>query len=167
MVAGAGLRIPTTVGEAVKAAGPPGGSSFSTTESSSESSSPQLARRRRGHRTEPGSKLPKFSISLEEAEAVSFLRGVQELSVSGPASLPSALGPLPSLPGPSSRLALQPDPPSPLVRSSPPAAPSRIVKSSSATGLSLLIPPPGDPSGAEGGAGARAVQVPGETRRQR
>merc|ERR1719500_1518623 len=138
MVAGAGLRIPSSIGETAS-------SSFSTTESSSESSSPQLARRRRG-RGESG-QLPKFSISLEEAEAAVFLRGVQELSLSGPASLPCPTRP-----------SLQPDPPSPLVKSTPNTSTdntkSRIVKSSSASGLSLVIPLPegSDPAGAAAGA---------------
>ena len=160
MVAGAGLRIPSSIGETAS-------SSFSTTESSSESSSPQLSRRRRG-RGESG-QLPKFSISLEEAEAAVFLRGVQELSLSGPASLPCPTRP-----------SLQPDPPSPLVKSTPNTSTdttkSRIVKSSSASGLSLVIPLPegseaagataGAPhsgslsGGAVGGAGA-VVQSPG------
>ena len=53
----------------------------------SESSSPQLLRRRRHRGDSP--QLPKFSISLEEAEAASFLRGMQELTIQGPASLPA------------------------------------------------------------------------------
>merc|ERR1719507_2136936 len=157
MVAGAGLRIPSSIGETAS-------SSFSTTESSSESSSPQLSRRRRG-RGESG-QLPKFSISLEEAEAAVFLRGVQELSLSGPASLPCPTRP-----------SLQPDPPSPLVKSTPNTSSStdntksRIVKSSSASGLSLVIPLPegSEPAGAVGGApqggavggAAAVVQSPG------
>ena len=144
MVAGAGLRIPSSIGETAS-------SSFSTTESSSESSSPQLARRRRG-RGESG-QLPKFSISLEEAEAVNFLRGVQELSLSGPASLPCPTRP-----------SLQPDPPSPLIKSTPntssstDSSKSRIVKSSSASGLSLVIPlPEGSEPAATSAGGAAGV----------
>merc|ERR1719398_88433 len=101
------------------------------------------------------------------AEAAVFLRGVQELSLSGPASLPCPTRP-----------SLQPDPPSPLVKSTPNTSTdntkSRIVKSSSASGLSLVIPlpegsepagatagaHPGILGGAVGGAGA-VVQSPG------
>jgi len=172
MVAVAGLTIPATVGEASSSsttavATKPLTSttaSFSTTESSSESSSPQLLRRRRHRGDSPH--LPKFSISLEEAEAASFLRGMQELSVAGPASLPA-------IPSPA-RHSLQPDPPSPLVRTpsttatstatsattssaSTPESRGRMVKSSSASGLSLVIPLPDG----EMGAAARTVQSPG------
>merc|ERR1719309_1449261 len=140
MVANAGLKIPSTVGGTIvaetkvlsdsKNASPAAQQSFSTTESSqtdSENSSPQLHRRRKHHNRE---QLPKFSISLEEAEAFA-IKGMCDLNMSGPASLPSLANP---------RLSVEPEIPSPLVKNEK----SRIVKSSSASGLSLMIPLPND-----------------------
>jgi len=142
MVANAGLKIPSTVGGTIvaetkvlsdsKNASPAAQQSFSTTESSqtdSENSSPQLHRRRKHHNRE---QLPKFSISLEEAEAFA-IKGMCDLNMSGPASLPSLANP---------RLSVEPEIPSPLVKNEK----SRIVKSNSASGLSLMIPLPSEES---------------------
>merc|ERR1719309_1355281 len=95
MVASSGLKIPTTVGGSKAGAEtlPPASTSFSTTESSqtdSENSSPQLHRRQRKHTNRE--QLPKFSISLEEAEAYA-IKGLCDLNMSGPASLPSLVNP--------------------------------------------------------------------------
>jgi len=133
MVASSGLKIPTTVGGGKAGAEtiPPASTSFSTTESSqtdSESSSPQLHRRQRKHTNRE--QLPKFSISLEEAEAYA-IKGLCDLNMSGPASLPSLVNP---------RVSVEPEIPSPLVKNEK----SRIVKSSSASGLSLMIPLPNE-----------------------
>ena len=88
--------------------------------------SPRPERTRGGrsrHRHTKSDQLPKFSISLEEAEAVTL----SDLPTTGPSSLPGT-----------SKVSLQPEIPSPLVRSDK----SSLVKSSSATGLSLVIPAP-------------------------
>ena len=77
------------------------------------------------HRHTKSDQLPKFSISLEEAEAVAL----SDLPATGPSSLPGT-----------SKHSVQPEVPSPLVRAEKSA--SSLVKSNSATGLSLVIPPP-------------------------
>ena len=113
MIATSGMRIPGTGGL--------------------EQVSPKLQRNRNRHRHTKSDQLPKFSISLEEAEAFALQAGLSDFAVSGPTSLPvTSLG-----------LNRQhcPEIPSPLVRSERPA-PSSMVKSTSATGLSLFIPPP-------------------------
>jgi hypothetical protein len=108
--------------------------------------SPQMQRRRR--QQQPGGRgdpLPKFSISLEEAEAYA-VRGLKDLTMagtSGPTSLPCLV--MPSSGG--GRLSVEPEIPSPLVKADRSRA--AIVKSNSATGLSLVIP---DAEGAVGGA---------------
>ena len=108
MVASSGLKLPAVVG-------PP------------RPGSPRTSSRTRRHRSDR--QLPKFSISLEEAEAWAVQAGLS----SGPASLPA-----PALtPAPASKHF--PEIPSPLVRSE--QRPS-MVRSTSATGLSLMIPPP-------------------------
>ena len=108
MVATSGLKLPAVVG-------PP------------RPGSPRTSSRTRRHRSDR--QLPKFSISLEEAEAWAVQAGLS----SGPASLPA-----PALtPAPASKHF--PEIPSPLVRSE--QRPS-MVRSTSATGLSLMIPPP-------------------------
>ena len=144
MVASSGLKIPTTVGGSKTGAEtlPPASTSFSTTESSqtdSENSSPQLHRRQRKHTNRE--QLPKFSISLEEAEAYA-IKGLCDLNMSGPASLPSLVNP---------RVSVEPEIPSPLVKNEK----SRIVKSSSASGLSLMIPLPSEDP--QDGAGKSSV----------
>jgi len=156
MVASSGLKIPTTVG-GTKAGSeilPPTSTSFSTTESSqtdSENSSPQLHRRQRKHTNRE--QLPKFSISLEEAEAFA-IKGLCDLNMSGPASLPSLVNP---------RLSVEPEIPSPLVKNEK----SRIVKSSSASGLSLMIPLPNEDPQDSGGKSSvsknliQSMQSPG------
>ena len=132
--------------------------SVSATESSqtdSDELSPQLLRRRKHLQgREP---LPKFSISLEEAEAYA-VRGMREMSLSGPTSLPCLVN---------TRLSVEPEIPSPLVKNDK----SRpIVKSSSTSGLSLIIPVDQEGGAAAGVAGAaggvsptisQSVQSPG------
>ena len=132
--------------------------SVSATESSqtdSDDVSPQVHRRRR-HQLHPKEPLPKFSISLEEAEAYSVraLRDRACLSAgnTAPVSLPCLVSPNP-------RLSVEPEIPSPLVQ----AERSRsggLVKSSSTSGLSLIIP--GDhPEGAVGGGSSNSSGIGG------
>lgn len=138
--------------------------SVSATESSqtdSDDVSPQVHRRRRNH---PNTKepLPKFSISLEEAEAYS-IRGMKDKRSSnntgmGPVSLPCLVSPNP-------RLSVEPEIPSPLVQAD--RSRSGLVKSSSTSGLSLIIPgDQADPGEAGGNGGvspnmSASVQSPG------
>ena len=105
-----------------------------------EQVSPRLHRHRNRHRHTKSDQLPKFSISLEEAEAFALAQGLSDLAVSGTASLPASASPQQSV-GSSQHC---PEVPSPLVRGERSASTSSsMVKSSSATGLSLVIPPPG------------------------
>lgn len=165
MLANAGLKIPTTVGKIepekskseveaqqtsralanfkLKSQEELGKSCLSTvsytrsvsaTESSqtdSEECSPQLHRRRKHLQgREP---LPKFSISLEEDDKHHdplTLRGLKDVSLSGPTSLPCLITPTP-------RVSVEPEIPSPLVKGEKSKS---IVKSSSISGLSLIIP---------------------------
>ena len=176
MLANSGLKIPTTVGpqpadnnslkqetplklKPVRSHSKSEGKtsslvnlnrSVSATESSqtdSDELSPQLLRRRKPLQgREP---LPKFSISLEEAEAYA-VRGMREMGGSGPTSLPCLVNP---------RMSVEPEIPSPLTKNEK----SRpIVKSSSTSGLSLIIP--SDQDGAVGGISPsinQSVQSPG------
>merc|ERR1719422_2620780 len=104
------------------------------------SSSPKLHRHRNRHRHTKSEQLPKFSISLEEAEAFALQQGLSDLAITGPTSLPS---PSPAGGNIGGKYSVQPEIPSPLVRSesNKTASSSAMVKSSSATGLSLVIPP--------------------------
>ena len=104
------------------------------------SSSPKLHRHRNRHRHTKSEQLPKFSISLEEAEAFALQQGLSDLAITGPTSLPS---PSPAGGNIGGKHSVQPEIPSPLVRSesNKTASSSAMVKSSSATGLSLVIPP--------------------------
>ena len=180
MLASSGLKIPTSVGggaagsskladsspnaanikvsvstESSPAAALTSGSepvglmrSVSNAESSqtdSEEMSPQMQRRRRHQQPGGRDPLPKFSISLEEAEAYA-VRGLKDLTMvgNGPTSLPCLV-----MPSSSGRLSVEPEIPSPLVKADRSRA--TIVKSNSATGLSLVIPDTTE--GAVGGAG--------------
>merc|ERR1719215_1105717 len=92
MILNSGMRIPSTGGL--------------------EQESPKMSRHRNRHRHTKSDQLPKFSISLEEAEAFALQAGLSDLAVSGPTSLPvTSLG-----------LNRQhcPEIPSPLVRSERP-----------------------------------------------
>ena len=55
-----------------------------------EQVSPRLHRHRNRHRHTKSDQLPKFSISLEEAEAFALQQGLSDLAVSGPTSLPAS-----------------------------------------------------------------------------
>ena len=129
--------------------------SFSTPESSqteSEEISPLLHRRNRSkplHGREP---LPKFSIQMDDeskAELKSKIQGARPPHMAQTRSLESTLSGPRSLPV-TPRLSVEPNTPSPLVTSSGGSqdrgsssstrSRSSVVKSSSATGLSLMIP---------------------------
>ena len=129
--------------------------SFSTPESSqtdSEDISPLLHRRNRSKALHGREPLPKFSIQMDEqakAELKSKMHGARVPHIAATRSLESTLSGPRSLPV-TPRLSVEPNTPSPLVTSSGgshdkgSASSSRsrssIVKSSSATGLSLMIP---------------------------
>ena len=129
--------------------------SFSTPESShtdSEDLSPLLHRRNRSKNLHGREPLPKFSIQMDEqskAELKSKMHGARAPHIAPTRSLESTLSGPRSLPV-TPRLSVEPNTPSPLVTSSGgsqdkgSASSSRsrssIVKSSSATGLSLMIP---------------------------
>ena len=128
--------------------------SVSATESSqtdSDDVSPQVHRRRR-HQLHAKEPLPKFSISLEEAEAYS-VRAIKDKhgsnisgsSTPGPVSLPCLISPNP-------RLSVEPEIPSPLVQGERSKS-GGLVKSSSTSGLSLIIP--GDQAAETPGRGGR------------
>ena len=52
--------------------------------------SPKLQINRNRHLHTKSDQLPKFSISLEEAEAFALQQGLSDLAVSGPTSLPAS-----------------------------------------------------------------------------
>ena len=129
--------------------------SFSTPESSqtdSEDISPLLHRRNRSKTLHGREPLPKFSIQMDEqskAELKSKMHGARIPHMAPTRSLESTLSGPRSLPV-TPRLSVEPNTPSPLVTSSGGSqdkgsssssrSRSSIVKSSSATGLSLMIP---------------------------
>lgn len=129
--------------------------SFSTPESSqtdSEDISPLLHRRNRSKTLHGREPLPKFSIQMDEqskAELKSKMHGARIPHIASTRSLESPLSGPRSLPV-TPRLSVEPNTPSPLVQSSGGSqdkgstsssrSRSSIVKSSSATGLSLMIP---------------------------
>ena len=129
--------------------------SFSTPESSqtdSEDISPLLHRRNRSKTLHGREPLPKFSIQMDEqskAELKSKMHGARVPHIVPTRSLESTLSGPRSLPV-TPRLSVEPNTPSPLVTSSGGSqdkgsassnrSRSSIVKSSSATGLSLMIP---------------------------
>jgi microtubule-associated serine/threonine kinase len=118
--------------------------SVSATESSqtdSDDVSPQVHRRRR-HQLHAKEPLPKFSISLEEAEAYSVRALKDRTGATGPVSLPCLVSPNP-------RLSVEPEIPSPLIQGDRSRS-GGLVKSSSTSGLSLIIP--GDQGEASGGS---------------
>ena len=86
MISRAGMRLPTTVGRQSTS------SQAESSQTESENGSPRLHRRhRRHHRTD---QLPKFSISLEEAEALAVRCELGSPAYSGggqggPTSLPA------------------------------------------------------------------------------
>ena len=129
--------------------------SFSTPESShtdSEDISPLLHRRNRSKTLQGREHLPKFSIQMEDHCRTEFkgkVHGVHGPHIAQTRSLESSFSGPRSLPV-TPRLSVEPNTPSPLVTSSGGSqdkgsgatgrSRSSIVKSSSATGLSLMIP---------------------------
>merc|ERR1719342_2070679 len=104
-----------------------------------EQSSPKTSRQRGRHRHTKSD--PKYSISLEDNEALAVQLGLTDMAMTGPTSLPS--------PSPINlRHSVRPEIPSPLVMGDQ-AQTGAMVKSSSATGLSLVIPTPSSHSSSE------------------
>ena len=140
--------------------------SVSATESSqtdSDDVSPQVHRRRRNQLHASKEPLPKFSISLDKADAYT-MQSMKDRSSGGGSNggnisgSTSGYGPvsLPCLVSPNPRLSVEPEIPSPLVQADRSRS-GGLVKSSSTSGLSLIIP--GDQNegatpGTSGGGGA-------------